>query len=73
VKGICRTKTEKIYGTVDALELARSDGCLGNTAIHRQIAARSNDNYAFFIERLGWRIYQGKLTEFPGPEYFKSH
>jgi polyglycine hydrolase-like protein len=73
VKGLCRTKTEKIYGWRDAMELAQSDGCLGSTAIHRQIAARSNDNYAFFIERLGYKILKHELTSFPGAEYFKTH
>jgi hypothetical protein len=66
VKGLCRTKTEKIYGWQDAMELAESDGCLGSSRIHREIATRSNDNYAYFIERLGSRILANKLRAFPG-------
>ncbi len=73
VKGICRTKTEKIYGVNDARELATSNGCLGNSTIHREIATRANDNYAYFIVRLGSEIWDHKLKEFPGADYFKNH
>lgn len=62
--GICKTKTEKIYGLTDALELATSTGCWGNDTLHREIAARANDNYAYFIQRLGNAIWDGKLTAF---------
>ncbi|GEM_PF-6404263 len=62
--GICKTKTEKIYGLTDALELATSNGCWGNDTLHREIAARANDNYAYFIQRLGNAIWDGKLTAF---------
>jgi len=62
--GICKTKTEKLYGVSDALHLASSEGCLGNETLHREMAARNNDNYAYFIQRLGNAIWDGKLTAF---------
>jgi hypothetical protein len=61
---ICKTKTEKIYGTTLAQHVATSDGCTGNDTLHREIAARSNDNYAYFIQRLGMAIRSGALTSF---------
>ncbi len=62
--GICKTKSEKLYGVSDALHLASSEGCLGNETLHREMAARNNDNYAYFIQRLGNAIWDGKLTAF---------
>lgn len=62
---LCKTKTEKMYGFDDALHLASSNGCWGNDTLHREMAARNNDNYAYFIQRLGNAIWDGKLTAFP--------
>lgn len=62
--GLCKTKTEKLYGVSDALHLASSEGCWGNETLHREMAARNNDNYAYFIQRLGNAIWDGKLTSF---------
>lgn len=64
VGGLCKTKTEKIYGLSDAMHMATSDGCIGNDTLHREIAARNNDNYAYFIQRLGNAIYDGTLKSF---------
>lgn len=63
--GICKTKTEKMYGFDDAMHLATSEGCWGNNTLHREMAARNNDNYAYFIQRLGNAIWDGRLTAFP--------
>ena len=63
--GICKTKTEKMYGVDDAMHLANSDGCWGNDTLHSEMAARNNDNYAYFIQRLGNAIWDKKLTAFP--------
>lgn len=71
--GICKTKTEKLYGMNDALHVASSDGCWGNDTLHREMAVRNNDNYAYFIQRLGNAIYEGKLTRFPDANFFQSH
>jgi hypothetical protein len=70
---LCKTKTEKIYGVNDALHLATSEGCWGDPDIHRRIAARANDNYAFFIQRLGKAIYEGRLTAFPPADYYSKN
>lgn len=64
VGGVCKPKTEKIYGLTDALELATSNGCWGNDTLHREIAARANDNYAYFIQRLGNAIWDDRLKSF---------
>jgi hypothetical protein len=66
VNGLCKTKTEKIYGDDDAFHLATSEGCWGNETLHREMASRNNDNYAFFILRLAIAIREGGLTRFPG-------
>lgn len=71
--GICKTKTEKIYGINDALHVATSDGCWGNNTFHREIAARNNDNYAYFIQRFGSAIWDRRLNNFPGADFFKTH
>ena len=60
----CKAKTEKLYGIPDAFHLATSEGCWGNATLHREMAARNNDNYAYFIQRLGNAIWDGKLTAF---------
>jgi hypothetical protein len=65
VNGLCKTKAEKMYGYQDALHLASSDGCLGNDTLHLEMAARNNDNYAYFVYRLGKSIRDGRLTSFP--------
>jgi len=61
---ICKTKTEKMYGATDAMHMATSEGCVGNSTLHREMAARNNDNYAYFIQRVGNAIWDGKLTAF---------
>jgi hypothetical protein len=71
--GICKVKTEKMYGASDALHLGSSEGCWGNSTLHRESAARNNDNYAYFIQRLGSAIWDDKLKVFPSAEYFKNH
>jgi hypothetical protein len=63
--GICKTKGEKMYGFDDAMHLATSEGCWGDSTLHREMAARNNDNYAYFIQRLGNAIWDGRLTAFP--------
>ena len=64
VGGICKPKKQSIYGTVVALHMATAEGCFGNETLHREMAARSNDNYAYFIQRLGNAIRDGRLKEF---------
>ena len=44
--------------------MATAEGCFGNETLHREMAARSNDNYAYFIQRLGNAIRDGRLKEF---------
>jgi uncharacterized protein YjeT (DUF2065 family) len=73
VEGKCKLKTEKIYGVNDALHLATSLGCWGDPKPHREKAALANDNYAFFIQRLGKAIWEGRLTTFPTADFYKDH
>lgn len=61
----CGTDTDKMYGEDDALHLATSTGCWGNPKYHRGMAARNNDNYAYFILRFGSAVYDKRLTRFP--------
>jgi hypothetical protein len=73
VGGKCKVKTEKIYGVNDALHMATSEGCWGDPQPHRHAAARANDNYAFFTQRLGKAIWEGRLTTFPTADFYKDH
>jgi hypothetical protein len=63
--GLCGTDTDKMYGMDDALHLATSKGCWGDEKLHRGMAARNNDNYAYFILRFGSAVFNKQLTEFP--------
>ncbi len=63
--GWCKTDTDKMYGEDDAMHLATSKGCWGKPKYHRGMAARNNDNYAFFISRLGSAIYFDNLKRIP--------
>ncbi|MGB8509209.1 MAG: hypothetical protein WCD76_12550 [Pyrinomonadaceae bacterium] len=71
--GWCKTTTDKMYGSDDALHLANSKGCWNSSRIHNEIAARNNDNYALFITSIGSAVYSGKLTRFPAASFFDTH
>lgn len=64
-KGGCRMKVEKMYGLDNAMHLATSEGCWNDPSFHLSDAARNNDNYAWFILRLGIPIFKGALRQFP--------
>jgi len=64
VGGRCKTTNGQIYGTGPALHLATADGCFGSDKKHRGLAARSNDNYAYFIQRLGFAIRDGFVKSY---------
>lgn len=68
----CKTDSDKMYGTTDAIHLASSKGCLG-TGLHYEMAARNNDNYAYFILNLGSATYNGSLKQFPEQSFLQSH
>lgn len=53
-------KWQKMYGPDRARHLAAESGCW-----HRDIAMRNNDNYAWFITRLGQAVRSGRLKKFP--------
>jgi hypothetical protein len=53
-------KTEKMYGPDKTMHLANKSECW-----HRNIAIRNNDNYGWFIMRLGSAVRDGDLVSFP--------
>lgn len=53
-------KTQKMYGVERAMHLASTGSC-----DHREIAMRNNDNYGWFISRLGTAVRSGRLVKFP--------
>ena len=53
-------KTEKMYGPDKTMHLANKSECW-----HRNIAMRNNDNYGWFIMRLGSAVRDGDLVSFP--------
>lgn len=52
--------TEKMYGDAKTMHLASTGECR-----HRKLAMRNNDNYAWFIARLGAAVRSGSLKKFP--------
>lgn len=63
--GWCQTDTDKMYGLDDVMHLATSKGCWGNPKWHRGMAARNNDNYAYFILNFGEEIFYKGMKQFP--------
>lgn len=63
--GWCKTDTDKMYGLDDVMHLATSTGCWGNPKYHRGMAARNNDNYAYFIRNFGEEILNKGMKRFP--------
>lgn len=53
-------KWQKMYGPDRARHLAAEGDCW-----HRDIAMRNNDNYAWFVTRLGQAVRSGRLRKFP--------
>ena len=53
-------KAEKMYGANRTMHLAATGECW-----HRNIAMRNNDNYGWFIMRLGEAVRNGDLASFP--------
>ena len=64
-RGRCRLNWEKMYGLDNAMHLATSRGCWDDPDFHLSDAARNNDNYAWWLMRIGDAVYSRSLTQFP--------